>query len=71
MSSQWTANDEDVNSLAWKLAEFSKTLSPGEQAAWQERIQRDWSQDDVQGYAAWSPEDANWWQSWWKAGWQE
>lgn len=63
-------SEADARSLTQKLAEFSKTLTPGEQAALWQVIQRTMSQEgDVQGYSSWDPGDANWWWNWWS--WQD
>ena len=65
-------SEADARSLTQKLAEFSRTLTPGEQAALQQVIQRSMGQgEDVQGFSSWDPSDANSWWNWWSWNWQQ
>lgn len=51
MADNQTISQGDLQSLATKLAEFAKTLTPAEQAALMEQLkQTPATDDDVQGY---------------------
>jgi hypothetical protein len=51
MADNSTISQGDLQSLATKLAEFTKTLTPGEQAALMEQLKQTPAADeDVQGY---------------------
>ena len=51
MSDNQTISQSDLQSLATKLVEFTKTLTPGEQAALMEQLkQAPAADDDVHGY---------------------
>lgn len=41
---------EDAKSLGNKLAEFTKTLSPGERALWERKVAQSLGRGDVEGY---------------------
>lgn len=57
---------EDARSLADKLAEFSRTLTPGELARLTHAVQRSMQQgDDVQGFGWWDPFSWSSWSNWW------
>ena len=51
MADNQTISESDLQSLATKLAEFTKTLTPGEQTALMEQLKQTPAADeDVQGY---------------------
>ena len=51
MEDNQTISQSDLQSLATKLVEFAKTLTPGEQAALEEQLKHTPAADeDVQGY---------------------
>lgn len=51
MADNQTVSEGDLQSLAVKLAEFTRTLTPGEQTALMEQLkQAPAADDDVQGY---------------------
>jgi hypothetical protein len=51
MADNQTISQDDLQSLATKLAQFSKTLNPGEQVALEDQLKHTPATDeDVQGY---------------------
>ena len=50
MADNQAISDSDLQSVAAKLAEFSKTLTPGERLALMDQFKQTPSDEDVQGY---------------------
>ncbi len=50
MADNQTISESDLQSVAVKLAEFSKTLTPGERLALMDQFKQTPSDEDVQGY---------------------